>query len=103
MIYEELHPLAAQKTSQKQPGQTLQATALVHKVYLRSVGSEDQRCDNRGYFFKAVESAVDVIWIDALNPRPAVWSSVAKLLRKKFHDLLERCRQLLFDAKIREN
>lgn len=54
-------------------------------------------------FHRAAKSAVDVIWVDALNPRPKVWSSVAKLLRKKFPDLLERYRQILFDAKIREN
>ena len=49
----------------------------------------------------ATELAVDVIWVDALNPRPKVWSSVANLLRKKYPDLLERYRQILFDRKTR--
>ncbi len=48
LVYEELRLLAAQKMSQKNPGQTLQATALVHEAYLRLVGSEDQSWDNRG-------------------------------------------------------
>ncbi len=52
-------------------------------------------------FQRAAESAVDVIWVDALNPRPKVWSSVASLLRKRFPDLLERYRHILFDYKTR--
>jgi DNA-directed RNA polymerase specialized sigma24 family protein len=47
LVYEELRLLAAQKMSQKHPGQTLQATALVHEAYLRLVGSEDQSWGNR--------------------------------------------------------
>ncbi|HEY2251667.1 MAG TPA: ECF-type sigma factor [Planctomycetaceae bacterium] len=54
LVYEELRRLAAQKLSQERPGQTLQATALVHEVYLRLVGTEDkQRWDSRGHFFAA--------------------------------------------------
>jgi RNA polymerase sigma factor (TIGR02999 family) len=53
LVYEELRLLAAQKMSQERPGQTLQATALVHEAYLRLVGAEAQKWDSRGHFFAA--------------------------------------------------
>ena len=52
-------------------------------------------------FQRAAELSVGVIWVDALNPRPKVWSSIDSLLRKKYPDLLERYRQILFDRKTR--
>lgn len=52
-------------------------------------------------FQRAAKLAVDVIWVDAINRRPKVWSSVASLLRKRFPDLLERYRHILFDYKTR--
>lgn len=64
LLYEELRLLAAQKLSHEQPGQTLQATALVHEAYLRLVGAEDRRWDNRGHFFKAAAEAMRRILID---------------------------------------
>jgi hypothetical protein len=45
---------------------------------------------------------VDVIWVDALNPRPRVWLAVAALLRRHFGELRERYSRLLFEAKTRE-
>ena len=45
LVYDELRRLAAQKLAQEKPGQTLQATALVHEAYIRLVGSEDQKWD----------------------------------------------------------
>ena len=48
LVYDELRKLAAQRLSQERPGQTLQATALVHEAYLRLVG--DQRFENRQHF-----------------------------------------------------
>src|SRR5947209_7163823 len=54
LVYDELRKLAAQKLAQEKPGQTLQATALVHDVYLRLVDSEQaQHWDSRGHFFVA--------------------------------------------------
>lgn len=51
LVYEELRKLAAQRLAQEKPGQTLQATALVHDAYLRLVGPQDsQRWDGRGHF-----------------------------------------------------
>jgi RNA polymerase sigma factor (TIGR02999 family) len=64
LVYEELRLLAAQKLSHESPGQTLQATALVHEAYLRLVGDEPQTWDNRGHFFKAAAEAMRRILVD---------------------------------------
>jgi len=64
LVYEELRVLAAQRLSHESPGQTLQATALVHEAYLRLVGSEPQDWKNRGHFFKAAAEAMRRILID---------------------------------------
>jgi RNA polymerase sigma factor (TIGR02999 family) len=64
LVYEELRLLAAQKLSHEPPGQTLQATALVHEVYLRLVGTEEQSWDNKGHFFKAAAEAMRRILIE---------------------------------------
>lgn len=64
LIYDELRLLATRKMSQEPSGQTLQATALVHEAYLRLVGTEDQRWDNRGHFFKAAAEAMRRILIE---------------------------------------
>jgi len=64
LVYEELRCLAAQKMSQELPGQTLQATALVHEAYIRLVGSEAQDWNSRGHFFGAAAEAMRRILID---------------------------------------
>ena len=64
LVYEELRLFAAQKLSREKPGQTLQATALVHEAYLRLVKAEDQNWDNKGHFFKAAAEAMRRILID---------------------------------------
>jgi len=64
LVYEELRVLAAQRLSQELPGQTLQATALVHEAYLRLVGAERQDWASRGHFFKAAAEAMRRILID---------------------------------------
>jgi RNA polymerase sigma factor (TIGR02999 family) len=65
LVYEELRRLAAQKMAQEQPGQTLQATALVHDAYVRLVGvNPEQYWDNRGHFFAAAAEAMRRILID---------------------------------------
>jgi RNA polymerase sigma factor (TIGR02999 family) len=57
LVYDELRKLAAQKMAPEKPGQTLQATALVHEAYLRLVGSADTgRWQGRGQFFAAAEA-----------------------------------------------
>ena len=64
LVYEELRSLAAQKLFHESPGQTLQATALVHEAYLRLIGGEPQTWDNRGHFFKAAAEAMRRILVD---------------------------------------
>src|SRR5579883_2189232 len=59
LVYDELRKLAAQKLAQEKPGQTLQATALVHEAYLRLLGNDqDQHWDSRGHFFAAAAEAM---------------------------------------------
>lgn len=64
LVYDELRILAAGKLSQELPGQTLQATALVHEAYLRLVGVQDSQWNSRGHFFKAAAEAMRRILID---------------------------------------
>ncbi len=65
LVYAELRRLAAQRLAQEQPGQTLQATALVHEVYLRLVDVElIQKWDGRGHFFAAAAEAMRRILIE---------------------------------------
>jgi RNA polymerase sigma factor (TIGR02999 family) len=65
LVYDELRRLAAQKLAQEAPGQTLQATALVHEAYLRLVDAEQARnWDSRGHFFAAAAEAMRRILID---------------------------------------
>lgn len=65
LVYDELRKLAAQKLAQEKPGQTLQATALVHEAYLRLVGEDKGRhWDNRGHFFAAAAQAMRRILVD---------------------------------------
>ncbi|MHC4517250.1 MAG: ECF-type sigma factor [Planctomycetota bacterium] len=64
LVYEELRLLAAQKMAHEKPGQTLQATALVHEAYIRLVGTEAQNWDSRGHFFAAAAEAMRRILID---------------------------------------
>jgi RNA polymerase sigma factor (TIGR02999 family) len=65
LVYDELRKLAAQRLAQEAPGQTLQATALVHEAYLRLVGGEQTPdWDSRGHFFAAAAEAMRRILID---------------------------------------
>jgi RNA polymerase sigma factor (TIGR02999 family) len=65
LVYDELRKLAAHKLAQEKPGQTLQATALVHEAYLRLVGTDTgQRWDSRGHFFAAAAEAMRRILVN---------------------------------------
>ncbi len=65
LVYDELRKLAAQWLAQEKPGQTLQATALVHEAYLRLVGSEpDVHWNSRGHFFAAAAEAMRRILVE---------------------------------------
>src|SRR5262245_39355342 len=66
LVYAELRQLAAARMSQEAPGQTLDATALVHEAYLRLVGPADARVwDGRGHFFAAAAEAMRRILVEA--------------------------------------
>ncbi len=70
LVYDELRQLAAEKIAQEKPGQTLQATALVHEAYLRLVDVEKaQHWDSRGHFFAAAAEAMRRILVDNARRR----------------------------------
>jgi RNA polymerase sigma factor (TIGR02999 family) len=62
LVYDELRKLAAVRLAEEKPGQTLDATGLVHEAYLRLVG--DQEFENRGHFFAAAAQAMRHILVD---------------------------------------
>jgi RNA polymerase sigma factor (TIGR02999 family) len=64
LVYEELRQLAAAKLARERPGQTLQATALVHEAYVRLVRCEQPGWDNRRHFFAAAAEAMRRILIE---------------------------------------
>jgi RNA polymerase sigma factor (TIGR02999 family) len=65
LVYEELRKLAAQKLAQEKPGQTLQATALIHEAYLRLVDVDKaQHWNSRGHFFAAAAEAMRRILVE---------------------------------------
>jgi RNA polymerase sigma factor (TIGR02999 family) len=72
LVYEELRLLASQKLRGEAPGQTLQATALVHEVYLRLVGEQDQDWRGRGHFFAAAAQAMRRILIDSARHKKSL-------------------------------
>jgi len=76
LVYDELRKLAASKLAQEKPGQTLQATALVHEAYLRLVGNEPQAWNSRGHFFAAAAEAMRRILINR-----AQWAALSLVIR----------------------
>ncbi len=65
LVYDELRKLAAQRLAQEQPGQTLEATALVHEAYVRLVDvGQAQHWNSRGHFFAAAAEAMRRILVD---------------------------------------
>jgi RNA polymerase sigma factor (TIGR02999 family) len=71
LFYEELRKLAAQKMARESPGQTLQATALVHEAWLRLGGEHQPPWENRAHFFAAAAEAMRRILIDRARRRNA--------------------------------
>jgi len=78
LVYDELRKLAAQKLAQEKPGQTLQATSLVHEAYLRLVAGGQREpdgpakgWDSRGHFFAAAAEAMRRILVDQARRRQA--------------------------------
>jgi RNA polymerase sigma factor (TIGR02999 family) len=72
LVYEELRKLAAQRLAQEKPGQTLQATDLVHEAYLRLVGGADQSWNSRGHFLCAAAEAMRRILIEQARRKGSV-------------------------------
>jgi RNA polymerase sigma factor (TIGR02999 family) len=73
LVYEELRVLARQRLANEKPGQTLQATALVHEAYLRLVGNKnEQSWDNRGHFFAAAAEAMRRIVVDSARRKKSL-------------------------------
>src|SRR5688572_27262169 len=77
LVYEGLRKLAAAQLAREKPGQTLQATALVHEAYLRLVGGqesgvrsqESEKWDGRGHFYAAAAEAMRRILVEAVRRR----------------------------------
>jgi RNA polymerase sigma factor (TIGR02999 family) len=73
LVYDALRRLATEKMAQESPGQTLQATALVHEVYLRLVDTEKaQHWDSRGHFFAAAAEAMRRILVEQARRRSRI-------------------------------
>ncbi len=71
LVYDELRKLAATRLNKERPGQTLQATALVHEAYLRLLGPSHERWSGRGHFFAAAAEAMRRILIERARRRLA--------------------------------
>src|SRR5262245_27554146 len=72
LVYDELRNLAAARMAEEKPGDTLQATALVHEAYLRLVRAADvARWDHRGHFFAAAAEAMRRILVEAARRKKA--------------------------------
>src|SRR5262245_39340280 len=70
LVYDELRKLAAHRIAQEKPGQTLQATALVHEAYLRLVDADKvQHWDSRGHFFAAAAEAMRRILVESARKK----------------------------------
>jgi RNA polymerase sigma factor (TIGR02999 family) len=100
LVYDELRKLAAQELAQEKPGQTLQATALVHEAFLRLAGADGTRHWNgRAHFFRAAADAMRRILVDRARAkhsqkRGGAWRQVdldeaAKVVHDPSHDVVD--------------
>ena len=98
LVYDELRRLAAQRLAQEKPGQTLQATALVHEAYLRLVeGDKAAHWNSRGHFFAAAAEAMRRILVDNARRKHAVKHGAGRrrLPLAEFHRVTESPQDLL--------
>src|SRR5262245_8121488 len=87
LVYDELRKLAAQRLAQEKPGQTLQATALVHEAYLRLMGSEPAHdWNSRGHFFAAAAEAMRRVLVERARHKCAEKAG-GKLRRVELADI----------------
>ena len=87
LVYEELRKLAAAKMAQQTPGQTLQATALVHEAYLRLTGGVREQWQGRTHFFRAAAEAMRCILIENAR-RKSRWKRGGRLERVELEGLV---------------
>ncbi len=86
LVYQELRRLAAQRLAQEKPGQTLQATALVHEAYVRLVDTDKvQRWNSRGHFFAAAAEAMRRILVEQARHKKSVRGG-GELRRGELHE-----------------
>jgi RNA polymerase sigma factor (TIGR02999 family) len=91
LVYGELRKLAAQRLAQEKPGQTLQATALVHEAYLRLVDAEEaQRWNSRGHFFAAAAEAMRRILVESARRKKSLKRGVG-MRRAPLDDVAVEC------------
>ena len=87
LVYDELRKLAAARLRQEKPGQTLQATALVHEAFLRLVGNDsEQGWDSRGHFFAAAAESMRRILVDRARQKVAQKRGGGQLVRVPLDD-----------------
>lgn len=102
MLYEELRQMAAGKLAREQPGQTLQATALVHEAYCRLVGRSGSRWNSRGHFFGAAAEAMRRILVEQARRRRKLQTGgsvpVEALPEVVCHEAIDQDRILDIDA-----
>jgi RNA polymerase sigma factor (TIGR02999 family) len=88
LVYDELRKLAAEKMAQENPGQTLQATALVHEAYLRLVGGDTgQHWDSRGHFFAAAAEAMRRILVESARRKGRIKHGGGLVRESEEHDI----------------
>ena len=86
LVYDELRKLAAQRLAQEKPGQTLQATALVHEAYLRLVDADKApHWNSRGHFFAAAAEAMRRILVEQARHKQSAKAG-GQLQRVELHD-----------------
>jgi RNA polymerase sigma factor (TIGR02999 family) len=86
LVYDELRKLAAAKMAQQSPGQTLQATALVHEAFLRLTGGTRDQWQDRAHFFRASAEAMRCILTDSARKKSS-WKRGGKLERVELEGL----------------
>jgi len=87
LVYEELRRLAGARMAQEAPGQTLQATALVHEAWLRLVKEGDRTWANRALFFAAAAEAMRRILIENVRRKSRLKRGGGELIRVEFSDM----------------
>jgi RNA polymerase sigma factor (TIGR02999 family) len=89
LVYEELRRLAASKMAHEKPGQTLQATALVHEAWLRLAGSNRQPWRGRSHFFGAAAEAMRRILIDKARHKASLKGGLGQPLEELHESRIE--------------